>query len=418
MKKVLYSLLVLLTSWQVNYAQVDSGNLETYLNAYIANLPAPNGNNYVIPNNNQLNDWKLTVSHILNQNINVARNIANTFNYRIVEYTDLVNLPGEIYYVLEEKSPRVNHWGLYVFSADPCRADLNLQAPHPKKDHNTGKQAIYCFTRLNAQSLAISGTHRCNHNGASTCSGKSKVCTGVSAPFRISDLAHNTNTAFQKTVGELMAHNAQSVFVQLHGFTKKVSDPYVIMSNGTNQVPVTDYASQIKDELFIADNTLTFKLPHIDIGWIRLAGFTNTQGRLVNGSNNPCNQSAANANGRFVHIEQEKLKLRANANGWNKMYLALSNVFACNMGNNARKTQETHIPFKIYPNPSKQQVLTVIGSQISQVTVTNINGVVVFNKSYNHRSKIQLDPTKLPKGMYFIIVKGKHQQYTQKLFLK
>lgn len=415
MKKVLYSLLILLTSWQINYAQVDSGNLETYLNNYTQNLPGANGDDYAEPTVNQLNDWGQTITHLLNQNLNAARVLANTFNYKIVEYTDLVNLPGQLYYVLEEKSPRTNHWGVYVFNSNPCRTLLNLQAPHPKKDTNTDKQATYCFTRLNAHSLAISGTHRCNHSDTTDCSGVTGTCA-PSTKFRVSDVAHNDEGVFHKTTEIIASVQAQSIFVQLHGFAKKPSDPYAIISNGTTNTPITDYIQSLRAKLFQADNTLTFKSPHIELGWIRLAGFTNTQGRLLNGSNNPCKVSAPNASGRFIQIEQEKSKLRANASGWHKVFKALSNVFFCT--NNARKTKAKQGLLNIYPNPSATRKFTVVGQSITRLYITNVNGVAIFDQSYDKQSKVVVDAASLPKGMYFITIISNHQQYTKKITLK
>ncbi|HAS44344.1 MAG TPA: hypothetical protein DCS93_27955 [Microscillaceae bacterium] len=418
MKKIIYPFLLLIISLQLGYAQVGSGSLEDYLDDYVTNLPGNDGNDYVQPTNAQLNDWGTMIGHILGQDIVAARALAAPLNYRIVEYTNTDEIPNQVYYVLEEKSPRVKHWGVYVFNSSPCRQTLNLQAPHPKADFRTEKQAIYCFTRLNAHSLFIAGARRCNHQDLSNCSGTTKVCTPQqSNPFRISDVAHNVGSAFQKATEILLSEQPETIFVQLHGFAKKSSDPYVIISNGTKYLPITDYASLIKDELLIADPTLTFKVPHIDLTWNRLIGSTNTQGRLINGSNNPCNVSAVSATGQFVHIEQEKFKLRNDVTGWDKMYNALSNVFPCLPLANARISRIASLP-KVYPNPTVSRVFTIEGSSITGVVVTNINGETVWNENYSNQSKIQIDLSKFSKGMYFITIEANHQRQTQKLILK
>ena len=83
----------------------------------------------------------------------------------------------------------------------------------------------------------------------------------------------------------------------------------------------------LRDALLQEDNSLTFKIPHIDVNWTRYAAFDNTQGRYINGSPNACSVDATNTTGRFVHIEQERAKLRANETGWAKVSNALEKVF-------------------------------------------------------------------------------------------
>ena len=82
------------------------------------------------------------------------------------------------------------------------------------------------------------------------------------------------------------------------------------MNNGIRETPTIDHATLVKDTLLIKDNSLTFKLEHIDTDWTLLIGFTNTQGRLINSSSDACTETATNTSGRFIHIEQEKTKLR------------------------------------------------------------------------------------------------------------
>ncbi|MFK5959597.1 MAG: fibronectin type III domain-containing protein [Lutibacter sp.] len=304
-----------------------TGNIETYIGNFINGVPGDSGNNYKKPTSNQLVTWEIVINEILNQNISEAVLKSSELNYQINEFTDTTLTPNQIFYILEEKSVKENHWGVYVFSKTPSIGNLILQAPHIKNDINTGKQAFYCFKNNLAKAVFLSGTHRCNHSEFSSCSGTTTTCNSGSQPYRISDMAHNTNTVFQKTTEILYTNVANSVFIQLHGFGKNDSDPYVIMSNGTRETPTIDYALQIKEALMNEDSSLTFKLAHLDTDWTRLIGFTNTQGRFINGSSNPCNTSATTTTGRFIHIEQEKSKLRENQDGWLKMSNALKSVF-------------------------------------------------------------------------------------------
>ncbi len=306
-----------------------SGDIETYVGNLIDNAPGSSGDNYVEPNSSELSTWNTVLDDLLADNLTDARLSACTLNYQVTEFTDTSISPSQIFYVLEEKSPQQNYWGTYVFSKTPERDNLVLTAPHSKFDTNTGKEAVHCFKNNVARAVFLNGTHRCNNSNFSGCSGTTSVC-GSSESYRVSDLAHNTNSMFQKTTENLFNNISNSVFIQLHGFEKQASDPYVIMSNGTRVTPSPDYATLIMNALLVEDNTLTFELAHINTSWTRLIGFTNTQGRLINNSADHCTTSATITSGRFVHIEQEETKLRDDVTGWAKMSNALGNVFDAN----------------------------------------------------------------------------------------
>ena len=312
MKNKLILLLVFISF--TGFAQTATGNIEDYMEIIIDNAPGNSGDNYSAPNTSQLNTWNTIIDFIVAENISDARTQANTLNYQITEFTDTSLTPNQVFYVLEEKSSPSNYWGTYVFSKTPTRNNLIIQAPHSKYDTNTGEQAVYCFKNTLAKALFINGTHRCNSDDFSSCSGTTSVC-GSSDSYRKSDLAHNVQSVFQKTTENLFTTISDSVFIQLHGFGKKTTDPYVILSNGTRKTPTTDYATQIKNALLVEDSSLTFKLAHVDTDWTRLIGFTNTQGRLINNSGNFCSTSANTTSGRFIHIEQEKSKLRNDETG-------------------------------------------------------------------------------------------------------
>ncbi len=304
-----------------------SGHLETYLETFIDGVPGSSGNHYKEPTTNQLITWGEIIDAILTENIDEAVAKSAEVNYQINEFTDTDLSPNQVFYVLEEKADKTNYWGIYVFSKTPALNTLVIQAPHIKNDTNTGKQAVYCFRNNIAKAVFLNGTHRCNNSASSTCSGTTSTCNSGSEAYRVSDLAHNTQSVFQKTTEKVFNTISNSVFIQLHGFGKLASDPYVIMSNGTQKTPATDYAIQIKDALLVEDNTLTFKIAHIDTDWTRLRGFTNTQGRFINNVSDACSIPATETSGRFIHIEQERTKLRESANEWVKMSNALKSVF-------------------------------------------------------------------------------------------
>lgn len=391
------------------FAQTATGNLETYIDNIIDNSPGSSGDNYVVPNQSQINSWNSIVNFILDENLVNARSNADMINYQITEFIDISISPNQVFYVLEEKSEQTYYWGTYVFSKTPSRNNLIIQAPHSKYDTNTGKQAVFCFKNIVARAVFINGTHRCNSDSFSSCSGTTSVC-GSSDSYRVSDMAHNVNSMFQKTTEILFNNISNSVFIQLHGFGKNSTDPYVIMSNGTRETPTTDYAVLIKDALLVEDNTLTFKLAHIDQSWTRLIGFTNTQGRLINNSTNPCNTSAATTTGRFIHIEQEKSKLRDNQNDWIKMSNALANVFSSTLSVNDYNFKN----ILIGPNPTSGKI-NINNNYLKNAEIFSVYGQKINVIQQVNNSKTIIDLNNQTSGVYFLRLKTEKGMITKKI---
>ena len=393
------------------FAQTDSGDLEAYLNNLLDNMPGDSGNNYQLPNASEMTIWESCVSNIVNNDLATARTFADQVNYEIVLYTNTAATGGD-FWILKEKDTPSNYWGTYVF-AQGFSTELILQAPHSDFDFNTGKQAIYGFVRLNNYALFLNGTHRCNHNQASSCSGTTGVCSSSSQPFRISDLAHDTNSIYQKTTEVVYDLVPESVFVQLHGFTKLETDPYVILSNGTDETPTgTDYAVAFKDALFDQDNSLTFKIAHVD-SWTRLVGFTNTQGRYINQSANPCNSSATSTSGRFLHVEQEKTKLRDNITGWHKVLDALSATFLTS----ASVEDLSAVDLKSQ-NPFSNS-LEFSADGVKKVSLISLTGSEVYSlKNTTNQLDFVINTQKLSSGMYILKVITETGTYTKKLIRK
>jgi hypothetical protein len=305
-------------------------DIENYIGTIINHLPSDGTNAFAEPTAGNITTWNTIIDNLIANNTTTANTNAATLDYEVVLFTDNSVSPNQQNYLLQKTATGSNYWGTYVFNAAPCR-EIIIQAPHPIHDSNTGNQGAYCFKKTNARLFMLAGTHRCNQTGFSSCSGTTTACssTGTSESFRKSDMAHNANNCFQATSDKMHDDITSAVVVQLHGFGKDASDPYVILSNGTTNVPSgTDYADNLKTTLAATDVTLTFKVGHIDT-WTRLIGSTNTQGRYINGEATPCTDAANAATGRFIHLEQERTKLRADATGWAKVSTALENLVSC-----------------------------------------------------------------------------------------
>lgn len=302
----------------------ESGDLVTTIGTIIDNMPGSSGDDYIAPSNTQLGIWETCLLHLIQRKYADAELIANQLDYELIRFTDIGN--NQPYYILRSQSTSDNLWGTFVFNPKACQSNLVIQAPHPRNDSNTGDQGIYILKEIGALFYMVAGTHRCNSDVYSECSGTTSTCDNGSESYRESDMAHIDHSIFHKTTEILLAQLANPYFIQLHGFTKRTTDPYLILSNGTTTAPSTDYLSQLGAALVNIDPVLTYKVAHITPS-IRLKGTTNTQGRLINGSTNPCATAASMNSGRFLHIEQERFRLRANATGWQKLADALKVVF-------------------------------------------------------------------------------------------
>lgn len=302
----------------------ENGDLFIRTSNIIDNLPDSFDDDYQDANSTLLQTWENMLYLLLLNDYTAAADSANTIGYDLIAYTDTTTTPNNLYYLLETNGS--NYWGTYVYNPNYCRP-LAIQSPHPKKDLNTGKQGIYVFIKTQSLFYFLSGTNRCNSLSYSPCDGSTSVCGLGSEDYRISDLAHNASSIFQKTTEVLFNTITNSHFIQLHGFTKQSTDPYLILSNGTQDTPTIDYFPTLAENLVAEDSVLTYKIAHIDLTWTKLRGFTNTQGRMINSSIDACEDPATNSSGRFYHMEQERIRLRNDSNGWDKVANALNNTF-------------------------------------------------------------------------------------------
>jgi hypothetical protein len=386
----------------ISNAQInEGGNLEEYIGDIIDNMPYMYGNDFIEPTYDEMESWNALILSVINHDYTTANIQANNLGYELIHFTDFDTVQEE-YYILKERETTQKYWGTYVFNPYACRPNLIIQTPHSRYDYNTGKQGIYCFKRLYAGVYFCNGTHRCNHTDPSPCDGTSSICTGTSDNYRISDLAHYTNTVFQKTTEVLYNEFENPFFVQLHGFSKLSTDPYLIMSNGTRYSPDVDYLSLLAEELFEIDTVLTFKIANIDLDWTRLISTSNVQGRLINNSTDPCDIAANYSEGRFLHIEQEKSRLRQDTEGWSKMYHALANVFPCETASNA-SIKVSNDDVYVIPNPSKG-LFKIIGlEENSEIQIYNMMGMKVY-KSLCEESEQSFNLSNQRKGIYLISV--------------
>ena len=433
MKKSLFVLLII--GLELYSQTTISGDLENYIDIYLSNIPATySSDEYQPPADSLLDLWETVIENIINEDYFNADTIASQFSYHIVEFNDTTTENNGVFYLLEKTKASTNFWGIFIFNSNPNRRDLVIESPHPLYDRNTGKQGLSIFLTAGARALFISGAHRCNSSVPTTCSGTTTACSGTSQKYRISDQAHNVDCTFQKTTETLESILKNMIVIQPHGFAKGSTDPDLIISNGTQLTPAKDYIAVLRDNLLDIDNNLTFKIAHLDLGWTRLIATTNTQGRLINGSNNPCTLNSSSTTGRFIHIEQAYTGLRDSKTNWMKLANAIVLTFPEDTVVSITKNPITVNEFSLkqnYPNPFNPS--TTIEYTIAPANYSSGETSVVKLKIYDvlgneiailvdkekpaGKYRVEFNASGLPSGIYFYQLNTGNYTETKKMIL-
>lgn len=405
MSRLFLCLIIALTCSGLSLAQTTvTGNFNARMYNIIDSLPPAGGNEFTVPDSASYQDWKEVITDLANLQYSSAETKANGLQYDLIELID----GTDTIYVLERQDPGP-YWGTYALRPSGCR-DVVIQSPHPRKDFNTGKQGAYVFKHSNAKWYFLAGTNRCNHDSFVSCSGTTSIC-GVSEPYRISDVAHNDSSIFQASTEAVHEYNDAFTFVQLHGFSKQPTDPYVIMSNGTDVTPAgPDYIDSLKTQLELVDDTLDFKIAHQDLSWTRLRGFSNTQGRYLNDGPDPCLTNADTTFGDFIHVEQEKTRLREDSTKWDIMATAVTNAFPCGTGsaqppvNGIRETPAKQL--LVYPNPFGSMIYFKVEKAGTAIIRDNAGRILLECSGKN-----EMETSTLPPGIYHYTIESNNTIY-------
>ena len=315
---------VLILSCQLHGQITLYDDLCTHIDSIITTLPNGNGTGeYLQPGSSSRETWAQVILLMVEQNYLSAHSLAQTLNYRVA---NVIDPDGITYHVLERNpSSTSRHWGTYVFNDAALRPKLIVESPHPVYDRNTGNLGIRLFQQCSARAFFVAGTHRCNGTNFTPCDGTTTACSDTSAAYRYSDMAHVVLGPLHIATEVLYEDDSENLIIQPHGFTKGDSDPDIIMSNGTQYTPDNhDYLLNLRDNLAIVDPELTFKVAHVDQNWTRLIARTNTQGRLLNNSADPCYSYANSASGQFMHLEMAYGGLRNSEINWSKLIQAMA----------------------------------------------------------------------------------------------
>jgi hypothetical protein len=277
-------------------------SLASYLEDLEARLPGAGSEAFVRPSDASYRAFKVGMDSLFRGEITQARGALGALNY------DLSSLDDEeydrTYVVVHERAAGFKGLGTYVVYPGYAR-NLVFEVPHPIADALTLAEGGLIFQELEARALVLAGTHRCaDLSVASGCSGSTQACSDADQPYRISDAAHFTQSFFQATHEATLGLRPPPVTINLHGNGAEV--PEVELSDGTrNPASAESAVNRLRDALAARGVSVASCNREPDHpASLNLCGLDNVQGRLSNGSPDPCRVKAPEASGRFLHIEQ------------------------------------------------------------------------------------------------------------------
>lgn len=206
---------------------------------------------------------------------------------------------------------------LAAWRQGPARPFI-VEVPHAWNELRTLEQGVEALLYHDARAVLVSGAHRCAGHEEVACDGRSSVC-GAPGAYRVTDPAHNTESAFHAMHAALTTLFPRDYAISLHG----TRHDHVVISDGTDLaahrgIPVAEAAVALNDRITQALQANTRvetcnEMPGFELSE-RWCGTTNVQGRHLNDSADHCGARADISTGRFIHLEQP-LAIRNNHRG-------------------------------------------------------------------------------------------------------
>ena len=185
---------------------------------------------------------------------------------------------NEEFYVLKERKGMYYGRGIYVVRCAKNARPICIQAPHSFFDQKTLPIAFELFKQTRARFFMTNTIHRYK--------GRLGEVPGSDMEHP-ADCAHNKRLLFQAVTEGIFTGSPATLFVQIHGFKKKVDDAFdVIVSTGNKKdfYLAARFAKLLKQ--------LPFKIGVYGRDAHRLGALSNVQGRFINLHK-----------GNFLHIE-------------------------------------------------------------------------------------------------------------------
>ncbi|WP_158705124.1 fibronectin type III domain-containing protein [Salinibacter altiplanensis] len=272
-----------------------TASLRERIQAIYDAMPRRDSEAFVVPSSEQQTQWR-ALDALADNDTTAARALidASFPSYALIRFTDTAT--DRRYWLLQEAPTVETGWGTVVIDPSPTR-NLAVEMPHPYYDIGTYAEGIDLFLGTGARAFIMAGTSRCANRKPSGCDGETTVCNNY---YPVSDVAHATETPFQVTHETLADTFSKMVALNLHGNGLSECET-VFLSSGVWD-DTSDPVAALRDALLARDVDAADPMPSS----CPLVGGTNVQGHYTNGSAAPCTRKATGANGRFIHLEQQR----------------------------------------------------------------------------------------------------------------
>mgnify|MGYP001559500954 CR=1 FL=1 len=244
-----------------------SGDLQAYVNAYVAKNPGRDSGAYRLPSSTEQNTMRAAWRLVVQGDLSGAAAASGPLGYQVLRYTDTST--NRVIVLLAERSTKdgkwARGWGLFGW-ATTARGELFVEVTHPVADIDTEDVGVIAFRRASGRALFVAGAHRqANRDGSA-------------------DVAHRTDAIFH--VLHTNSASASSTVFQPHGYADETTPEDAVISRG--DLP-DDLAARVASDLRAEAFTVCL---YDGASCSSLAGTTNVQGIVTR-----------RAGGRFLHAE-------------------------------------------------------------------------------------------------------------------
>lgn len=293
------------------------GALRARIESIQDDMPRRGSEGFAPPSSAELDRWRAIVDALIDGDTTAvdAQLAEHMPSYALIRFTEADT--GQRYYLLQETLSVEKGWGAVVVNPAPER-NLAIHAPHPVFDLDTHREGVDVFQQTGARVLLLAGTHRCANQAVSPCDGTSSVCGD--GRYHVSDMAHVVDVPFQAAHAVFTERFPEMIAISLHGNGSEDCET-VFLSNGID--------GDVQPELRSLQEALSQRGVQVGVpgsSACRLVGSTNVQGRLINGSPQPCTEAATQASGTFIHVEQRR-SFREDPEAYGQLIDALNDVF-------------------------------------------------------------------------------------------